>query len=141
MIWAYISSLIPTRVLSATVMRLFRTMEQGICTGGPQYFQVTSGWIIFYAGCPISWASKLQSQVALSTTEAEYIAMSQALHDVILMVGLLQEIKEQDLNALCTEPYVYCKVFEDNSGTLKLARLPKLCPRTKYINVCYHYFC
>jgi hypothetical protein len=30
-----------------------------------------SGWIIFYAGCPISWASKLQSQVALSTTKAE----------------------------------------------------------------------
>ncbi len=38
-----------------------------------------SGWIIFYAGCPISWASKLQYQVALSTTKAEYIAMSQAL--------------------------------------------------------------
>jgi hypothetical protein len=38
-----------------------------------------SGWIIFYVGCPISWASKLQSQVALSTTEAEYIAMSQFL--------------------------------------------------------------
>jgi hypothetical protein len=33
-----------------------------------------SGWIIFYAGCPVSWASKLQSQVAMSTTEAEYIA-------------------------------------------------------------------
>jgi hypothetical protein len=30
-----------------------------------------SGWIIFYTGCPVSWASKLQSQVALSTTEAE----------------------------------------------------------------------
>ncbi len=29
-----------------------------------------SRWIIFYAGCPVSWASKLQSQVALSTTEA-----------------------------------------------------------------------
>ena len=30
-----------------------------------------SGWVIFYAGCPIIWASKLQSKVALSTTEAE----------------------------------------------------------------------
>jgi hypothetical protein len=49
----------------------------------PSTAKSQSGWIIFYAGCPISWASKLQSQVALSTTEAEYIAMSQSLRDVI----------------------------------------------------------
>jgi len=34
----------------------------------PSTSKSRSGWIIFYAGCPISWASKLQSQVALSTT-------------------------------------------------------------------------
>jgi hypothetical protein len=34
---------------------------------------------------------------------------------------------------------VYCKVFEDNSGALELARLPWLRPRTKHINVCYHH--
>ncbi len=55
-------------------------------------------------------------------------------------MGLLQEMRVRDLKVLCTEPYVYCKVFEDNSGTLELARLPKLCPRTKHINVCYHHF-
>jgi hypothetical protein len=100
-----------------------------------------SGWIIFYAGCHVSWASKLQSQVALSTTEAKYIAMSQSLHDVILVMNLLQEIREQDYQVICTKPHVDCKVFEDNSGALELARLPKLRPRTKHINVCYHHFC
>jgi hypothetical protein len=99
-----------------------------------------SGWIIFYLGCPISWASKLQSQVMLSTTEVEYIAMSQALCDVIPVMNLLQEMREQDFKVICTEAYAYCKVFEDNSGALELARLPKLCPRTKHINVCYHHF-
>jgi hypothetical protein len=100
-----------------------------------------SGWIIFYAGCPISWASKLQSQVALSTTEAEYIAMSQALRNVIPIMNLIQEMREQDFQVICTEPYVCCKVFEDYSGALGLARLSKLRPRTKHINVCYHHFC
>jgi hypothetical protein len=66
--------------------------------------------------------------------------MSQALRDIIPIMGLLQEVREQDFKVLCTEPLVYCKVFEDNSGALELARLPKLRPRTKHINVCYHHF-
>ncbi len=107
----------------------------------PSTAKSQSGWIIFYAGCPISWASKLQSQVALSTTEAKYIAMSQSLRDVIPVMNLFEEMREQDFQVICTKPHVYCKVFEDNSGALELTRLPKLRLRTKHINVCYHQFC
>ena len=73
----------------------------------PSISMSQSGWIIFYAGCPISWASKLQSQVALSTTKDEYIAMSPSLRDIIPIMGLLQEMREQGFKVLCTEPYVY----------------------------------
>lgn len=48
----------------------------------PSTAKSRSGWIVFYAGCPIIWSSKLQGMVALSTTEAEYIALSQSLCDV-----------------------------------------------------------
>jgi hypothetical protein len=99
----------------------------------PSTAKLQSGWIVFYAGSPISWASKLQSQVALSTTEAEYIAMSQSLRYVIPVMNLLQEMRERDYQVICTKPHVYCKVFEDNSGALELAKLPKLRPRTKHI--------
>ncbi len=107
----------------------------------PSTAKSQSGWIIFYAGCPISWASKIQSRVALSTTEAKCIAMSQALCDIISIMNQLQEMREQNFKVICIEPYVYCKVFEDNAGALELARLPNLRPRTKHINVCYHHFC
>ena len=106
----------------------------------PSTAKSRSGWIIFYAGCPIIWASKLQSQVALSTTEAEYIALSMSLRDVLPIMFLLDEMRERNFQVICTAPHVYCKVFEDNSGALELARLPKLRPRTKHINVCYHHF-
>ena len=35
---------------------------------------------------------------------------------------------------------VYCKAFEDNSGALELATVPKMRPRTKHINIKYHHF-
>ncbi len=66
--------------------------------------------------------------------------MSQALSDVSPIMGLLQEMREQDFKVLCTKPYVSCKVIKDNLGALELARLLKLCHRTKHINVCYHHF-
>jgi len=78
--------------------------------------------------------------VALSTTEAEYIALSQALHDVLPIMFLIQEIKEKGFQVIANIPHVYCKTFEDNSGALELARLPKLRPRTKHINTCFHHF-
>jgi hypothetical protein len=107
----------------------------------PSTSKSLSGWIVFYAGCPVCWASKLQSQVALSNTKAEYIAMSQSLRDIIPVMNLIQKMQEKQFQVICTQPYIYCKVFENNSGALELARLPKLRPRTKHINVCYHHFC
>jgi len=78
--------------------------------------------------------------VALSTTEAEYIALSQALRDVLPIMFLIQEICERGFTVIANMPHVYCKAFEDNSGALELARLPKLRPRTKRINTCFHHF-
>ena len=106
----------------------------------PSTAKSRSGWIVFYAGCPIIFGSSLQSMVALSTTEAEYIALSRSLRDVIPIMELVAEMKAKKFQVVCTEPYVYCKTFEDNSGALELARLPKLRPRTKHINTSYHHF-
>ena len=50
------------------------------------------GYVIFYAGCPILWVSKMQPLTALSTTEAEYIALSLALREVITIMNLLTEL-------------------------------------------------
>ena len=63
-----------------------------------------------------------------------------SLRDALPIMFLLDEMKDRNCQVMCTTPHVYCKVFEDNSGALELARLPKLCPRTKHINVCYHHF-
>ncbi len=72
----------------------------------PSIAKSRSGWVVFYAGCPIIWASKLQSQVALSTTEAEYIAMSMALWDIISIMNLIKEMREHNIPVICTKPYI-----------------------------------
>jgi hypothetical protein len=78
--------------------------------------------------------------LALSTTEAEYIALSTSLRDVIPIMELLSEMRELGSQVIHTKPYIYCKDFEDNTGALELARLPKLRPHTKHINCVWHHF-
>ena len=106
----------------------------------PSTAKSRTGFVIMLADCPLFWSSKLQTQIALSTTEAEYIALSQALRDLIPIMNLLLELKEHGLSIVSEVPRVHCKAFEDNSGALELARLPKLRPRTKHINLVYHHF-
>ena len=76
----------------------------------------------------------------MSATEAEYIALSTALRETIPLMEMLKEIKSVRQLPVTTVPKVMCKVFEDNSGALEIARLPKMRPRTKHINVKYHHF-
>jgi hypothetical protein len=52
-------------------------------------------WLCSYGGCPIIWASQLQSEIALSTTEAEYLALSTALRNTIPLMRLLNELKDK----------------------------------------------
>ena len=97
------------------------------------------GFVIMYAGCPIMWLSKLQTEIALSTTEAEYIALSQAMREVIPFMNLMKEI--DDIFGIHNpSPKIHCKVFEDNRSCIKVAESPKFTPRTKHIAIKYHHF-
>ena len=73
-------------------------------------------------------------------TESEYIAMSESFRVLLPMMDLLEEAKAMGVSMQMGAPAIHCKTFEDNSGALQLARLPKMRPRTRHINVKYHHF-
>ena len=91
-------------------------------------------------GCAIAWSSKIQTQIALSTTEAEYIAISMAMREVIPISKLLDKLKDKRFLTSDSPTKIYCKVFEDSSGALEMARAPKMRPRTKHVNIIYYCF-
>ena len=99
-----------------------------------------SGWIIQYAGCPITWVSKLQTLTALSTTEAEYVVLSMAMREQLPLINLLKEIVSHNVDTSLQPTTIHCKAFEDNSGALEMAKVPKMRPRTKHLNNMYHHF-
>jgi hypothetical protein len=98
-----------------------------------------SGFIIKYADCPIYWSSKLQTEIALSTAEAEYIALSSSLREVIPLMNVMDELNEV-FPLLMETPKFYCKVWEDNQSCIAMATLQKFTPRTKHIALNYHHF-
>ena len=83
-----------------------------------------TGYVIMYANCPILWVSRLQTEIALSTAEAEYIALSQALCDVILLITLLKDVHVKT-------PMFVCQIREDNQSCITMATSQKFTPRTK----------
>jgi len=50
--------------------------------------------MLLSAGCPVIWQSKLQGEIVLSSTEAEYISISTSLRECILLTNLLQEFQK-----------------------------------------------
>ena len=52
----------------------------------------TTGYVFTLARAPVSWKSTLQSTVALSTTEAEYMAITEAVKEAIWLQGLLDDL-------------------------------------------------
>ena len=80
-----------------------------------------SGFVIMLFGCLLFWYSKLQTEIALSTTEAEYIAISQVLRNVIPLVNLINELIPA-LDIPHIKPILKCKVYEDNKSTIALAK-------------------
>jgi len=92
----------------------------------------TTGNIFVMGGGPISWLSKKQAIVALSTAEAEYIALSYATQEVVWLRKLLIT----DLMSASKEPTV---MMEDNQGAISIAKNPVAHARTKHIDIRYHF--
>jgi len=90
----------------------------------------TTGYIFTLGDTAISWKSKLQGRVSLSTTEAEYIAISKTTKEMIWLKNLLKELgKGQD------EP----SLFSDSQSAICLAKNPILHSRCKHIELKYHF--
>jgi hypothetical protein len=94
-----------------------------------------TGYIVKLSGCPLVWKSHLQTEVFLSTLEAEYSALSQALRTLLplkrMHVGIAEVVGiPRDIQAT-----IMAEVFEDNQGCLSLATNHRLTSRTKYFHV------
>ena len=108
----------------------------------PHCVRSRTGYLITVNKCPILWKSQLQTEIAWSTMEAEYVALSSACRDVIPIRQLLIELGTT--YGLLTEdrPSIMTTVYEDNEGALQLANmeLPRMTPRSKHYATKYHWF-
>ena len=91
----------------------------------------TLGFIFILAGGPISWKSKLQSVIAQSTTEAEFIAINTAAKEAVFIKQLMTELGFYNQAKF--------PLYTGNNGALALAKNPVFHERTKHIAVKYYY--
>lgn len=91
----------------------------------------TSGGVFFLGSCVISWFSTKQRSVTLSTTEAEYVAATEAVKELIWLKRLLSEIAPD----IEQGPLFYM----DNQSAIKIVKNPEFHKRTKHIDVRFHF--
>jgi hypothetical protein len=108
----------------------------------PHCARSRTGYVITAFGCPVLWRSKLQTEIALSTMEAEYVAISAACKDLFPVVNMIKELSRtvglsDDFNS-----NIHVKIHEDNVGALTLGRLEprRMTPRSKHYAIKYHWF-
>lgn len=88
------------------------------------------GYVFKVFGCTISWKAALQHVVALSTTESEYIALTEAVKEVMWLKGFISE-----LGISLNRVSVMC----DSQSALQLSKNQMYHERTKHINVKFHF--
>ena len=91
----------------------------------------TSGYMFQITGGPVSWRSGKQGTVALSTAEAEYVALSSAVQESVWMRRLLSELEYP--------PGGPTTILEDNQSSIAMARNPKFHGRAKHIDIKHHF--
>ena len=91
----------------------------------------TSGYVFSMSGGAISWRSKRQTCVSLSTAEAEYIALASAAQEAVWLRRLLQDMK-----AAPSRPMI---INEDNQSAIALTKNPQFHGRTKHVDIKFHY--
>ena len=90
-----------------------------------------SGFMFLLGGSPISWDSRKQRTVALSTTEAEYMALAECAKEAIYLKRFICELGFNKLANL--------KVFCDNQSAISLAENPTYHARSKHIDIRHHF--
>ena len=91
----------------------------------------TSGNCFVLGSGPIAWGSKKQATVALSSTEAEYVAATTAACQAIWLRRLLKDLNQQQVQAT--------RVFCDNVSAVALTKNPVMHGRTKHIEIKHHF--
>jgi hypothetical protein len=99
--------------------------------GDKETRQTVYGYVVYCCGAPIAWRSKSMKSVTLSTTEAEYVATSEVVKELIFAKQLVESI------GLKVKLPMVTKV--DNVGAIYLTQNPSTSQRTKHIDVRYHF--
>jgi len=107
----------------------------------PTSVRSRTGYVITLGGNPVVWHSKLQTEIALSTMSAEYIALSAAMRSLLHLRNVHHEVVKE-LGLPWTKESSISSVYEDNQACIILATTdpPRHTPQSRTIAVKYHWF-
>ena len=93
--------------------------------------KTTTGYVVRIFGTVIYWKSRKQGSVTKSSTAAEYVALSDSVSEIRVVIDLLKDFK--------IKLHKPVKIYEDNSGAIAIAKFGNLTKNSKYIEEHHHF--
>ena len=109
--------------------------QEPICT------RSRTGFVVNFANCPLFLVSTLQTDISLSTLNSEYVSLSHSVRALLPLKSIIKE--ESDNLGIDSEKLKFVSssiIYEDNTGAVVVATIPRMTPKSKRIFFKYHWF-
>ena len=111
-------------------MELLHGFADAVYANNTNYWS-TSGYVFIIAGGAVTWGSRKQTSITLSSTEAEYVAFSEAAQESKWLQTLYKELGFEQNYSI--------PLFGDNQGSFMMENNPQFHKKSKHIEIWWHW--
>ena len=107
----------------------------------PIFARSRTGFVLTFVNFPLLWLSKLHTEIYLSTLHSEYVALYHSVRALLPLKSFIKKVMENlGIDSKKVNYVSRSTVYNENNGSIVVAKNPGMNPKSRYISVKHHWF-